>query len=560
MAKIALLIGVSEYGKGLSKLPGTQGDLEMMRRVLENPQVGGFDQVQVLSNPDRTEMESAIEMVLTENRSSEDLILIYFSGHGVRDDDGTLYFATRITETNAQGRIWVSKAIPASAVQGYMSRSRSQRQILILDCCFSGAFAKDMMARKAEVVAVDVKLQLGGEGRAVLTASTATQFSYEQEGGGIYTRYLVQGLETGAADRDGNGQITVDELHEYAREKVREAAPTMQPEIYAAREGYKIFIARAPQGDPRLIYRKELDDRAKQKRGKLSPIDRRALNYRSEELHIAPSEAEQIAREVLQPYQEFWRKLNEFEQAVKETVEYDPGLSADSLDDLRYFQQVLKLRDEDVLPILKPFNLTLNPPYLTDSPTSANKPVQGESAGAKATVTVERKPERPSNRATPEDDLSSEKGIDYTKLRDLLKAQNWYAADNETYKVMIQAVGSKEGDWFTSEELLNFPCTDLKTIDQLWVKYSEGKFGFSVQKQIYVECGAKLDGEYPGAQIWEKFCDRVGWRKDGKWLNYRDLNPSNSFPKGIFPRLLLLVGGISVGNWILFSRTETCEL
>ncbi len=68
-------------------------------------------------------------------------------------------------------------------------------------------------------------------------------------------------------------QITVDELHEYAREKVQEATPTMQPEIYAVREGYKILLARAPQGDPKLVFRKEFDAHARLKRDKLLPID-----------------------------------------------------------------------------------------------------------------------------------------------------------------------------------------------------------------------------------------------------------------------------------------------
>lgn len=151
------------------------------------------------------------------------------------------------------------------------------------------------------------------------------------------------------------------------------------------------------------------------------------------------------------------------------------------------------------------------------------------------------------------DDLSSEKGIDYSRLRDLLKAQDWRAADKETYEVMIRAVGKKSGQWFTSDELLNFPCTDLRTIDRLWVKYSQGKFGFSVQKKIYVECGAKLNGEYPGDTIWYKFCDHVGWRKGGKYLNYPDLkaNPSLSLsPPGEIPRL---------GLWVWVGVVEGVE-
>ena len=100
------------------------------------------------------------------------------------------------------------------------------------------------------------------------------------------------------------------------------------------------------------------------------------------------------------------------------------------------------------------------------------------------------------------DDLSTEKGIDYRKLQTLLKAGDWKAADRETYEVMIRAVGKQSGDWFTENELLTFPCQDLLTIDRLWVKYSQERFGFSVQKQIYVKCGAKLDGNYPGDKIW----------------------------------------------------------
>lgn len=139
---------------------------------------------------------------------------------------------------------------------------------------------------------------------------------------------------------------------------------------------------------------------------------------------------------------------------------------------------------------------------------------------------------------------------------------------------MIRAVGQEAGDWFSRAVIPNFPCADLRTIDGLWVKYSQGKFGFSVQKKIYVECGAKLDGEYPGDKIWDKFCDRVGWRKGGimggKEIKYADLkaNPSLS-PAGEFPRFIFyrqyfyvekLAGG---GEWFvkslfnsLFSHTD----
>lgn len=562
MAKVALLIGISEYSEGLSSLPGTQEDISILQRVLQNPQVGGFDQVDVLRNPDRTQMELAIETLFTENRSRDDLILLYFSGHGVRDDNGTLYFANCSTEKNPQGRIRTSTAVPATALQGYMSRSRSKRQVLILDCCFSGAFANDMTAKQADE-AIDVKAQLGGEGRAVLTSSTATQVSYETEGANIYTRYLVQGLETGAADRDEDGHISVDELHEYAREQVRAAAPTMQPEIYAVREGYKIVLARAPQGDPRLVYRKELEQRAKQKQGKLSPIDQRALKFRCQELGLSSQEAEQIALQVLQPYQEFWAKLNEFEEAIQETLDYDPQLSASSIDDLRYLQRVLKLRDEDITPILNTYHLTLNP-----APEA--KPVQASSAKSAAAAPTPATKPAPS---PAEDDLSSEKGIDYTRLRDLLKAQKWKEADQETADRMCEVMRRQKEGWLRVEDVQNFPCQDLRTIDQLWVKYSNGHFGFSVQKKIWQEYGSPTSWD----TNWDRFCLKVGWQTPAKPLNpktayvhYSNLRFDPIYSViGELPYLRGDPGRVPAGGggfwWVvvvyaLFSRAAICGL
>ncbi|MFM5956570.1 MAG: GUN4 domain-containing protein, partial [Dolichospermum sp.] len=106
---------------------------------------------------------------------------------------------------------------------------------------------------------------------------------------------------------------------------------------------------------------------------------------------------------------------------------------------------------------------------------------------------------------------------DYRKLRDLLKAGKWKEADQETRRVML-CVGEREREgWLDINSIDNFPCADLRTIDQLWVKYSNGRFGFSVQKRIYQGLGGTR--EFKG-EIWEKFGDKVGWRKEGSWLGY----------------------------------------
>jgi GUN4-like len=125
----------------------------------------------------------------------------------------------------------------------------------------------------------------------------------------------------------------------------------------------------------------------------------------------------------------------------------------------------------------------------------------------------------------------------YQKLEEHLKKQQWKEADQETYRLMITTVGKEVGQFFYSEELLNFPCDELRAIDSLWVKYSNGHFGFSVQKKIYVECGGKLSVKYPGDRIWEAFGDRVGWREKNEWISYDALTKeiSLSAHQGKFP-------------------------
>jgi GUN4-like len=125
----------------------------------------------------------------------------------------------------------------------------------------------------------------------------------------------------------------------------------------------------------------------------------------------------------------------------------------------------------------------------------------------------------------------------YQQLERLLQQQRWKEADYETYRLMITAVGKEEGEYFTREELLNFSGEHLWAIDGLWVKYSNGRFGFSVQKRIYAECGGELDGSNPSKEVWEAFGDRIGWRTGGVWNDYDELiaNLSLSSPIGIFP-------------------------
>lgn len=349
MAKVALLIGVSEYEPGLSPLPAAVLDVQAFKGVLEHPEMGNFEHVIPLLNPGQQEMAVAIETLFAD-RQKDDLILLYFSGHGIKDESGRLYFATRSTRKNEKGGLVQATAVPASFVKQIMrTNGRSKRQVVILDCCFSGAFAEDMLVK--DDGSIDVINQLGGEGRVVLTSSTSTQYSFEQKGSdlSIYTRYLVEGIETGAADTNDNGVITVDELHEYAQRKVQEAAPRMKPEIYPIREGYTIVLAKAPLGDPKLKYRKEVERFSRH--GEISSVGRIALGQLQNKLELSSEEATAIENEVLQPYREYQKRLQEYEQALVEEVERNFPISSDTRNELQRLQQILGLRNEDVEPI-----------------------------------------------------------------------------------------------------------------------------------------------------------------------------------------------------------------
>jgi uncharacterized caspase-like protein len=189
-------------------------------------------------------MQYEIE-TLFDGRTKDDLVLLFFSGHGIKDDAGRLYFASRITRKNAKGDLIRSTAVPTSFVHDVMNNSRAKRQAVILDCCFSGAFDPSLQAK--DDGSFDLQEQLGAEGRVVLASSSSTQYSFEQKGAdiSIYTHYLVEGIETGAADLNKTGQVSILDLHEYVTRKVQEEISNVTPKIIVLRDkGFEIILAK----------------------------------------------------------------------------------------------------------------------------------------------------------------------------------------------------------------------------------------------------------------------------------------------------------------------------
>jgi uncharacterized caspase-like protein len=137
-----------------------------------------------------------------------------------------------------------------------------------------------------------------------------------------------------------------------------------------------------------------------------------------------------------------------------------------------------------------------------------------------------------SQRSSLKIELCSERGVDYTTLEKLLAAGKWREADEKTARVMCLAAGREKEGYLQQEDIDNFPCEDLRTINQLWLHYSNGQFGFSVQKEIYQSLGGTKEYNY---EVWKKFCDQVGWVVKGEWLSYEDVTFNLSASPGHLP-------------------------
>ena len=123
----------------------------------------------------------------------------------------------------------------------------------------------------------------------------------------------------------------------------------------------------------------------------------------------------------------------------------------------------------------------------------------------------------------------------YKNLQQYLAQSNWFEADKETIRLIL-SVTAKEIEELTPEDIRHCPCNDLMVLDRLWMKYSDSRFGFSPQLQTYQEVGGSLDTTIEqNQQIIETWGEKLGWRKDKRWLPCNELDFSLNAPLGCHP-------------------------
>jgi formylglycine-generating enzyme required for sulfatase activity len=208
---IGLVIGTNEYSDPkLSNLHFAVKDAEDMRAVLLNPDIGGFSEIVPLVNETKDNVKKRIEKLLLKDATSEDLVLIYFSGHGKLDFKFELNLLLKDTETN----YLLTTPLHYNFITDCIEQSKCKKIVVILDCCHGGAAGIKGDTSK-------MLSETSGSGTFILSATTGSNLAKEAQEleNGIFTYFLLEGLKKGDADLGGDGLIDILELYEYASKK-----------------------------------------------------------------------------------------------------------------------------------------------------------------------------------------------------------------------------------------------------------------------------------------------------------------------------------------------------
>jgi sugar lactone lactonase YvrE len=239
----ALIVATGSHDDAdLRRLRSPAQDAPALARALTDPAIGDYAVTQVLDQPHYV-VTAAMEDFFADSRL-DDLLVVHLSCHGVKDDDGRLFFAA----TDTKRRRLASTAVSAAYLNDLMARCRARSIVLLLDCCYSGAFVTGAKGDDG----VHLKEKLSGHGRAVLTASNAIEYAWEgddlsgQAEASLFTAAIVDGLETGEADRDGDGAVSIDDLYKHVYERVREAERPQTPLLWSLGVAGTVEIARNP--------------------------------------------------------------------------------------------------------------------------------------------------------------------------------------------------------------------------------------------------------------------------------------------------------------------------
>lgn len=233
-----VLIGNSHFPsdpENLLPLDCPTNDIRRMETLLTDRNFGQFACADVLENETHTEVEKRVIRVL-KTANPSDTVMIYYSGHGIKDDEGNAYLCGSDTTTEDIEATGISQAMLYRSIE----KSRCRKIAVIVDCCFSGRFGdgiESLGKMRGNITLFDPKdieaIEQDSKGIVFMSSSNAAQVSRENSvaGHGHFTQSVIEGIETGTADLDGNGYITFDELYNFVLEEMHKKGIKQTPTI-----------------------------------------------------------------------------------------------------------------------------------------------------------------------------------------------------------------------------------------------------------------------------------------------------------------------------------------
>ncbi|WP_112138590.1 chaperonin GroEL [Glycomyces dulcitolivorans] len=311
----ALLVATGSYEDDRwNPLEAPRLDAEALAGVLGDPGVGGYEVTRVVDQPAHMTQRAIHRFLAGAGRDDE--LLVYFSCHGMKDYDEQLYFAG--TDTPRERELLESHAVPAQFVSRHLDRCRARRKVLLLDCCFSGAFRP---GAKGGSPAVDFGDPFAGTGTVVISATDETQLAFEIADGGadrlsVFTASIVEGLRSGRADLDGDGSVSAEELYRYVAADMASRDTGQTPKLWlldgvgslliarkAAQEAHRAESAPVRDDSMRmaLALMKGISPVAALLSRTLGPSPRPALVIRNDGSMLQSTDAAEIVRESTAP-------------------------------------------------------------------------------------------------------------------------------------------------------------------------------------------------------------------------------------------------------------------
>lgn len=246
--RFAVLIGNSKFPNEprLPPLNCPETDVDDLAEVLSSEELGRFTSIVPLKNFTHYEVLREVGNVFDQS-GKDDLILIYYSGHGKQDWEGQLYLATANTRTLTPNAL-TSSSVPIESIQRFIKHSKAQTTVLILDCCYSGAVEGAFVRGGTEEQLQKVSKT---RGTYIITASTGVQSAIEKEGdrNGLLTKHLIRGIRDGLAEQDEDGWINIDALFEFVYGAVTSEGAQEPMHWNFNVQGTKLKIARAGRNE-----------------------------------------------------------------------------------------------------------------------------------------------------------------------------------------------------------------------------------------------------------------------------------------------------------------------